>query len=779
MMADRAGEKPLWSGDRRLACALMLACVLVLAGGVQGEDELPMGNAPAPIPIPHFPDRVHAFVWRNWESVEAARLAEVLGTGEAEVRAMARAMGLPEEQGISPLQERRGYISVIRRNWQLLPYDQLLTLLGWTADELAYTLKEDDFLWTKLGRHKPDCPPLSYAAPTGDALRRCEEIRSIVERRFGEHLEHPAEPRFVFVPRLSKAGDEASHRRDVGATSDDEPIRFLYSYFAVYGDPLLDESLDPYPDGLLERLSRLGVNGVWLHTVLNQLAPSEDFPEFGEGHEVRLANLQRLVDRAARYGIRVYLYMNEPRSMPPSFFERYPDLKGAEEHGHFAMCTSVPVVRKVVADGLAHVFREVRGLGGIFTITASENLTNCWSRGGQEGCPRCSRRTAAEVIVEVKQAIVEGVRRSDPEAAILTWDWGWRDEWAADIIAGLPDDVYLMSVSEWSLPIERGGVQTAIGEYSMSAAGPGPRATRHWSLAQERGLRVMAKVQVNCTWELSAVPYLPVMNLVAEHIHNLRTRGIDNLMLSWTLGGYPSANLELVHRMTGPEIVTPATALAGLARERFGEAAAQDALHAWRLFSGAFAEFPFSVATVYGGPMQVGPANLLFREPTGYGATMVGFPYDDVDTWRSVYPPEVFAGQFEKISAGWREGLERLAAARDRAEGDLHRRNAEEDLRVAEAAYTHFRSAANQIRFILARGERDDLPADDARREPLRTAMRLAAEEEIEIATRMFLLTREDARIGYEATNHYNYYPFDFVEKVVNCLHILDGLTAD
>ena len=54
--------------------------------------------------------------------------------------------------------------------------------------------------------------------------------------------------------------------------------------------------------------------------------------------------------------------------------------------------------------------------------------------------------------------------------------------------------------------------------------------------------------------------------------------------------------------------------------------------------------------------------------------------------------------------------------------------------------------------------------------------MRTLAEDEIAHARRLFTLTREDARIGYEASNHYYYYPLDLVEKVVNCRHVLDRL---
>ena len=152
-----------------------LVC-LMMPLGLQAEAELPMGSAPEPVVFGHFPTRMHALIWRNWPCVEASRLAEVLGTTEANVRKVARSMGLPADQPISPLQAERGYISVIRRNWHLLNYDQLMQLLGWDADRLAYTLKEDDFLWAKLGRLKPACEPISYVEPDDACRSACLAI---------------------------------------------------------------------------------------------------------------------------------------------------------------------------------------------------------------------------------------------------------------------------------------------------------------------------------------------------------------------------------------------------------------------------------------------------------------------------------------------------------------------------------------------------------------------------------------------------------------------------
>src|ERR1051326_1022519 len=41
------------------------------------SEVLPMGSAPTPLELGHFPDRLHAFVWRNWPLVPCQRMARV------------------------------------------------------------------------------------------------------------------------------------------------------------------------------------------------------------------------------------------------------------------------------------------------------------------------------------------------------------------------------------------------------------------------------------------------------------------------------------------------------------------------------------------------------------------------------------------------------------------------------------------------------------------------------------------------------------------------------
>src|SRR5688572_17936607 len=149
------------------------------------------------------------------------------------------------------------------------------------------------------------------------------------------------------------------------------------------------------------------------------------------------------------------------------------------------------------------------------------------------------------------------------------------------------------------------------------------------------------------------------MDLVAGHCANLRSADVDGMMLSWSLGGYPSPNLDLARRIGAG--APAAEALDSLAKERYGDAAAPHARRAWTLFSDAFREYPYDGEVVYHNPAQFGASNLLYPARTGYRSTMIGFPYDDLAQWRGPYPPEVFAAQFEKVAKGWEAGVAELS----------------------------------------------------------------------------------------------------------------------
>ncbi len=813
---------------------------------------------PTAIPEPHFPSRLHLFVWRNWEIANLDRMAATAGARPQEIEEIGRSMGLPAKRAMTSDQLRRLYVTVIRQNWHVLPEDQLIQLLGWTKERFDFTLKEDDFLDHKLGRGgKPVCERIRYATPDKDQIERAEQIKRTVWRYFGTSLDERGEDLFAFIGELSAplanppvpagwklispdpklepaaarciaslgsapqrelrlerfsgsglegesfrisagadaiaiaaatdrgllqglyhlAGMAAGGEAPVNATIERKALwdlRYLYSYFALYGDPLAEPDLDPFPDTYLEKLAKCGINGVWLQGLLNALAPSKTFPEFGKGWETRIANLNRLVERAAALGVRVILYLNEPRAMPAAFFDKRPELRGSHHGGLYSLCTSAAPVREWLRESLAHVFKQVPGLGGIFTITMSENHTNCFSHGGAWGerlpaagdCPRCSLRDPVEAMAELMKVFRDGVRAGSESAKMIHYDWGWPTALSDKMIPLLDKDSSVLSISEWSQRVNKAGIATSVGEYSISIPGPGPRATRNWRTARKHGIASLAKVQFNNTWEISAVPFIPVPQLVLEHCQNLRAAGIRGLMPSWTCGGYASPNLEAAKEMYFDPAPSTREALETVARRRYGPASVEPAVEAWRRFSEAFREFPYGVA-IYVIPVQHGPANLLRAAKTGHASGMILFPHDNYKAWCGLYPPEAVEKQFGLMASMWKAGMPWMEEAMWLAAPN-RRREALLDLDIARTCLHHFESVANQVRFYRLRDDPAASPAE----------MAAIAGREIDLAVKQYHVARRQSVIGYEATNHYYYTPLDMVEKVINCRRLIDHPAA-
>jgi len=731
---------------------------------------LPVGSSPKPLPLPHFPTVFQAVIWRNWELVPVQRLAKVLNTDESTILSLAKEMGLPLPPNVNPRWLERGYITIIRANWHLLPYDQLLELLGWEANRMSYALEYDDTLWIKLGSLKPAaakvvCRPLTVKE--ADATRR---VGKIIAKYFPRLSDIPGAYPFDFLGILGKSIVKSGLNTAKRKTSCRFPLKFAYSYIAPYGDLMNHPSLDYFPEGMLERLADTGVNGIWLPVMLGSVYPWKLTKDYAHGWEKRLESIRAVADRAGKHGLELYAYLNEPRCMPQSLFDGHAQLKGINlaSMNMATLCTSTPEVQSFLREGTAFLFKQVENLGGVFTITMSEYPTNCYSRcTGETSCPRCARRSIAEVVAEVNTAIAEGAHRSKPGAKVIVWDWAWDEKWAGDAIDRLPVDVWFMCTSECGLKTHVGGVEHLVDDYSISQVGPSPRSLDLWQRAQKRGLKTIAKVQVNNTWECSTVPYIPTPNLIDEHLRKLEQAGVDGLMLSWTLGGWPGGNMELVETPLEEWLNS-----FGKQREKVKKAC--------QAFSEAFRELPFSMTRLaYHGPQNVGPKNLLFDKPSGYRATMTGIPYDTLDRWRGAapgsplypegYPEDVFENQFEKLTGQWRVGLEIMLQAIMSVDGKPSQGLLELN-RMANAAYCLFRSSYLQTCFIRRRASMQDVA--------VRKELLAILDEEISLACRMHSLIREDSRIGFESSNHYFFTANDMREKVLNCLH-LKGLIDD
>ena len=133
-----------------------------------------------PIPMTHFPTRHQAFIFRACEYVSTEKIAKLLNTNVENVKKAMDDMGLPNYQP-DDIWLKRGYITIIRRMWHILPYDQLLKLLDVDEQTLARIMQDDDFLNIKLS-DKPECEKVTWRELTEEEKSRTAEIKAIMKQ---------------------------------------------------------------------------------------------------------------------------------------------------------------------------------------------------------------------------------------------------------------------------------------------------------------------------------------------------------------------------------------------------------------------------------------------------------------------------------------------------------------------------------------------------------------------------------------------------------------------
>lgn len=688
------------------------------------------------LPPTPFATDWQAVIFRNYGTVSVAALAKALKTDEERVRIEAERLGL---DGIEydPIWKERGYITVIKNNWYLLDYEGICTLTGMTEAQLAKTLFDDDFLFVKVGNFKPEVTPPVYKPLTEEELRitkaQAEIVRANRPKDRTKYFDF-----FKYVPKVNVEKDENA-----------DGLRMVYNYNELFGDNLMTGDFSAYTDEMLTALSELGINALWKHIVLYELVGLPFDESFGKGWEIRLKNLGVLCDRLEKYGIKLYLYLNEPRALPLSFYETRKHLLGVHDTQVGALCTSAPETQKYLYDAVQKIVKAVPNLGGFFSITASENLTNCYSRPEYPicECPRCKNRTRVEVCSEVNEIYARALRDANSEVKLVAWNWGYTENMGFSmednlaIVRKMPQNASVMAVSEEGLVIHGDEGDASLIDYSISQVGPSERTRKVFAAAKESGHKAVAKVQMNNSWECSSVPYLPCFELNWKHLRNLQALGVDGYMLGWSLGGYPSFNLSLV-----PQIMRGGS-LEDWYKKNFGEEWEQ-VQNACRDFSTAFEKFPFGVSLAYFGPQNIGCANPFYAEETGLTPTMVGFPFDNIDYWRGNFSAKLLIERFRDLTEIWKRGLALLEGVKGY--------NSTCVKRVAEAAYCTFRSTYLQCVWVT---ERDIA----------------AAQEEYANTQRMLALSAEDAAIGFEACNHYLYTENNLLEKLLSLEKILNA----
>jgi hypothetical protein len=480
-----------------------------------------------------------------------------------------------------------------------------------------------------------------------------------------------------------------------------------------------------YTDEELSKISESGFNAIWVHGLLRNIVKSEVFPEFGKNAIVHQKNMNELIRRAAKYNIKVFIYMQPPRAIwsGADFWKQHHNLAGStetlthegEELEVKCLCTSTSKVKKYLKTSAATLAKKLPGLGGIIMITASEYPAHCWSRRGliadafghynqiEIECPRCAKRKPGDVVNELIQLIRDGMRSVSNEMKIICWNWSWtayEKDPSPTIIAKLPKDVIYMA------DFERGdeklilGKKRKIDEYSLSFSGPSKRFVDSTKLAKKLGLKTAAKLQFGTTHELATVPNIPLIGNIYNKVKYLRENGINAFMGCWNFGNMITANTTAFnHFLTCENLKKKKNALSEFATKYFQNCDAKLAGEAWLIFSTAMDSYPFSIPFLYASPINYTlsysiKASQADKIPCGGSWFMEPIRGDCLDKSLEGYTLDEVIKGFDIIHRKWKIGLDLFEKALENSNG-IHKA---EEISTARTCYHVFRSVWNTYR---------------------------------------------------------------------------------
>ncbi len=556
------------------------------------------------------------------------------------------------------------------------------------------------------------------------------------------------------------------------------------------------QALQAYTPQVLEGIRSHGFDAIWLRGRLGDLVESTVFPELNDPKAAeRIDNLRQLIERGKRAGVGVYLFFNEPLSLPDDhpFWKDHADLKGAlhdntlRKRQMAALCTSTPEVRRYMREGIDQVFGGLPGLAGVLLITATEHHTHCWSHyirfglndgytepaTGPLACPRCAEREPAEVVTELvtiwRDAARQAAAAGPPEVAprVIAWNWSWSiwyPEPQREVIDRLPDGIELMADWERGGEMSQGGRTISVDEYSMAYPGPSLRFLESRKLAGQRGLPMHAKLQIGTTHEIATVPNLPLIPSLHQKFSGLREHDVAGVMATWNFGCGLTLNSFAFGLFTEePDKYHDADQFyAQLCRRYFGEADPRPIVAAWQGFNEAFSHYPFSIRFLYVSPLNYAPAFplSLTYEAKPLGPSWVGHIWGDrLEDCLGPYTLDGVIDGFAAMADRWQTAARLYEQALAADGDDEHARHHFEERSCAAMIGCQLRSFLHLAQFHRWRSQViERLGLTPPCTVPLDDTGRALLVAERDNAREALALTQADRRLGYHQEGQVHMY---------------------
>ena len=544
----------------------------------------------------------------------------------------------------------------------------------------------------------------------------------------------------------------------------------------------LQDDVDYYPDGYLNRLMHDGINGIWIYSSFDELIHSSYIKEFGERSEKRIEKLNATIEKCAKYGIEVFLFVLEPISLNnPTIEKRHPGIlhKYPQVHGNryldkitgeegVAFCTYSDFGKNYCIEAVETLFKLAPKLGGLISITQGERITSCstvWENEEFEWkniCPRCSKYSKAEVLVQKVDVLREGMRRVKPSAEFISWTYehrNWKDASIIEYVKKAPLDVALMQNFEDNGRAEQLGQKRVAIDYWLSYVGPSHMFEVTAETARQCGKKIYAKLQVCCSHELASVPYIPVPGIIYDKLMKAKELGVTGIMESWYFGNYPCLMSKAAGILSFNNLfANKKEFLRYLAGLYFDEKSAGKVALAWEYFEKAYTLYPINVMFSYYGPLHDGIVWELALKPKNFSMSRSWLLADRTDGDR--LGECLFAGHtaeevdklLSEMDVWWQKGCKILLETDAWTKIPNH-----EQFFVVKAIGLLIKSCLNIVRFYRLRNEFGYGRGD---REQILANLREIVELEIENSLKMIPLCEADNRLGFHSeAEGYKFFP--------------------
>ena len=514
----------------------------------------------------------------------------------------------------------------------------------------------------------------------------------------------------------------------------------------------LADDIEYYSDNYLNRLAHDGVNGIWISTAFRFMLPSKIIPEYGINWEKSIAKLNKTIAQCARYGIGVYLLANEPASTYMNdALHLHPEVMGSYQgKPNGLVCMSRPQGAAYAEEAGRTLFTLAPDLRGLIVISAGESLSSCASSPKLE-CDLCAEKglTLGTAFAACEEALWRGISSVKPDADFISWSYdhrSWDPEDIREACRHRGDNIiHMQNFEDYGINQQLGKPRLAL-DYWLSYVGPGEVFKESVIINRERGHETFAKLQVACSHETAAIPYVPVPGILFEKFKVMHESGVTGAQYSWYFGSYPSlmtkAAGELAFRDDFSDKQAFLRELAALYwQEDAGKVAA-----AWDMFSESYQNVPSSVAFEWYGPLNDAPVWKLFLKPVDLPLAKAWKAEDhNGDRFGEcilhTFTPDEVCTLLERLYCGWQEGLGKLSFDRMSLEQQAQSR-------IAQALGLMFESAYHAMLFYTLRNELG-LQRGDAMSHWQN--MRQIVLREIELSRELADLCSAEGSIGYHS----------------------------